>query len=205
MVDESKEKDTTHITVTQETKADLEAIGKVRNLSGYNNIIQQLIAWRYERDFTLEEAVASKKSTGKYNKKKPPAFVIATEILLCWNEDALDRKRAKYSARTRTGIHSMVKKKLRSGDWKTLYPEFFELEGPREGITRYIDDQLKAMVGRNLIRKQNPEQNDGLYELDVASINEEEWMLLRGISFLEPKEGLSVKLLNPKPKISFNI
>jgi hypothetical protein len=99
----------------------------------------------------------------------------------------------------------MVKKKLRSGDWKTLYPEFFELEGPREGITRYIDDQLKAMVGRNLIRKQNPEQNDGLYELDVASINEEEWMLLRGISFLEPKEGLSVKLLNPKPKISFNI
>ena len=61
MVDESKEKDTTHITVTQETKADLEAIGKVRNISGYNNIIQQLIAWRYERDFTLEEAVERKR------------------------------------------------------------------------------------------------------------------------------------------------
>tara|TARA_B100000949_G_C14257905_1_gene441423 strand:- start:1075 stop:1272 length:198 start_codon:yes stop_codon:yes gene_type:complete len=61
MVDESKEKGTTHITVTQETKADLEAIGKVRNISGYNNIIQQLIAWRYERDFTLEEAVERKR------------------------------------------------------------------------------------------------------------------------------------------------
>ena len=54
MVDESKGKDTTHIRIMQETKADLEAIGNLRNISGYNNIIQQLIAWRYERDFTLE-------------------------------------------------------------------------------------------------------------------------------------------------------
>ena len=47
--------------VPRERDKALEAIGKVRNISGYNNIIQQLIAWRYERDFTLEEAVERKR------------------------------------------------------------------------------------------------------------------------------------------------
>ena len=72
MVDESKEKGTTHITVTQETKADLEAIGKVRNISGYNNIIQQLDTTQYhnipglhEYIYNLENDLNKEKSLAK--------------------------------------------------------------------------------------------------------------------------------------------
>ena len=202
MVDESKEKDTTHIRIMQETKADLEAIGNLRNISGYNNIIQQLIAWRYERDFTLEEAVTNNKGSSKYKKiKKPHTAVIDTEIILCWREY---HPTSSWGVRTRTEIQSKVKEELRSRGWEILYPEFFKLKGRREGITRYIDDRLKALIGQNVITKQNPEKNDGLYELDVASISEKEWMLLVGFSCLAPQENLQIKILDSRPKKTFN-
>ena len=186
MVDESKEKDRTHLRVTKETKAALEKYQKNTGSKSANDAIANLL----EIDTTQPKA---KKPRAIYKEHKGvPAAIVDAAILLCWT---LDKNGTTYQIKgfrdkTRAEIIQGVSTTLsnsfdpRHATWKDLYPVWFE-----QSLDDYVDDRLKSLKRRGFIDN----KSKGIWSMAMNILSADETqMLLYIFVYIEPHKQLNI-------------
>ncbi len=165
MVDKSKEKDRTHIRVTQEIKATLDKHQKAIGSKSANDSIANLLGI----DTSKPKA---KKTRGVYNEHSGPSpVIIDNAILRCWEYEATKDK-------TRAGIITAVKERMQrpypnGTTWMSVYPRWY-----KESLETYVDGRLQSLKAKGFIDN----SKTGVWSIVSNAIESEEWDLLRKVS-----------------------
>jgi len=189
MVDESKEKNRTHLRITKEIKSVLEKHQKDTGSKSVNDAIANL----FDIDTTQPKA---KKPRRIYNEHTGvPSSIVDAAILLCWT---LEKNGTTYSIRgfrdkTRAEIVSSVRDRLeisfdpRHTTWMSIYPKWY-----KESLEDYINDRLESLKRRGFIIN----KSKGIWSMSLTTLSADETQfLLYMFVYIEPHKQLNIPQL----------
>ena len=197
MVDKSKEKDRTHIRVTQEIKAALDKHQKAIGSKSANDSIANLLGIDTSKPKAKKIRRIYKEHTGV-----TPAIIDAA-ILRCWEHEAVRWQEQKTYFRgslaeassidkSRAEINNAVREAMErtysnGTTWMSIYPRWY-----KESLETYVDGRLQSLKAKGFINN----SKKGVWTMSWSAITPEEVVFLRLVTeYIEPHKQLNIPQL----------
>lgn len=167
MVDESKEKDRTHLRVTKETKAALDKHQKDTGSKSANDAIANLLGIDTTQPKAKKPKAIYKEHSGV------PAAIIDVAILRTWEMEVryFEATKDKTRAEIITTVKEALEKPYPTGKtWASLYPRWY-----KKSLDDYVNDRLQSLKRRGFISN----TTKGVWTMGSTALVEDDWDLLR--------------------------